>query len=341
MKSKRLGRGLSSLVGAPVRVDVPGDSQPVSDADRARDSQATREETDASAPERVEPAGGSAGEGGGSASGGIAESRAQTGSGGVVMVDVSAVDRSAYQPRRVMDDAALDRLAESIRRSGLMQPIVVRARGGRFELIAGERRWRAAQRAGLARVPAMVREVDDREAAELALVENMQREDLNPIERSAGFRLLMDRFGLRQEEVAELVGVERSTVANLVRLVELEEEIQELITRGLLGVGHGKALLTVREGAYRVRLARAAARRSWSVRKLEQTAARETGAMGTPPRAKRAEVADLEEQLSAHLGTRVSVVVGKDKKKGRLVIEFYGIDHFEGLVGRMGFKGKL
>ncbi len=256
---------------------------------------------------------------------------------GVVMVDVHEVSSSPYQPRRTIDADALGRLAESIRKSGLMQPIVVRPRHGRYELIAGERRLLAAKQVGLRLVPAMVRDVDDREAAELALVENMQREDLDPMERCHGLRNLMQQFGLTQAEVSRLVGVERSTVANLVRLVELEPEIQELVSKGALGLGHAKALLSLPEGPTRVRAAHAAVKKGWTVRKLEQAASRRSGGGDAKPKA--VEIADLEERLSAHLGTRVSVMLGRDKKKGKLVIEFYGIDHFEGLAARMGFKG--
>lgn len=265
------------------------------------------------------------------------QAQAQSPPTGVVMVSVTDVSPSPYQPRRTFDPEALQRLADSIRRSGLMQPIVVRPKNGRFELIAGERRWLAATQVGLAMVPAMVRDVDDREAAELSLVENMQREDLDPMERCHGFRNLMEQFGLTQAEVARQVGVERSTVANLVRLVELESEIQEMVSRGALGLGHAKALLALPGGPSRVHAAHTAVKKGWTVRKLEQAGSRGNGGGDAKPRA--VEIADLEERLTAHLGTRVSVMLGRDKKKGKLVIEFYGIDHFEGLVSRMGFKG--
>lgn len=407
MKAKRLGRGLSSLVGPAVRVAVGegdegsrlNDRSSKTEGQEGGGASGSLERTSGSSDVRLRNtdegdrgpdargrgsefgAGGSISSDGRSGAGddlsdnsgvrggdnGAGEWRASDGvrgesgggtgsrggelagreagqdeASGVVMVGVEEVDRSPYQPRRAMDPEALERLSESIRRSGLMQPIVVRVRGGRYELIAGERRLLAAKRAGLSRVPAMVREVDDLEAAQLALVENLQREDLNPLERSGGFRMLMKQFGLSQTDVADVVGVDRSTVGNLIRLAELEPEIQGMVGRGELGLGHAKVLLGMMPGEYRVRVARAAARRGWSVRKLEQMPGRLDGHGRVILRAsKPAEILDLEEKLSAHLGTRVSVMVGKTKKKGRLVIEFYGIDHFEGLVGRMGFKGGL
>jgi ParB family chromosome partitioning protein len=232
-----------------------------------------------------------------------------------------------------------------------MQPVVVRPRsggGGGYELIAGERRWRAAQRAGLVEIPALVREVADEQAAEWGLVENVQREDLNAMERAWALKGLGEKFGLSQTELAERVGLERSTVANLMRLTELEPEIAELIVKGRLSAGHGKALLSVPPGPRRVQLAREAAERSdLTVREIEVKAravAAEARALSRGPvdeakAARQAGLRDLERQISEHLGTKAYITTDRAGKKGRLTIEFYGIDHFQGVIARMGIRG--
>lgn len=218
-----------------------------------------------------------------------------------------------------------------------------------FELIAGERRWRAARLAGLETIPAIVREVSDEVSAEWALIENVQREDLGPLEKGAAFRVLSERFGLTQEEIAQRVGLDRSSVSNLMRLMELEEEICEMLDRGSLGLGHGKALLACAPGARRVALARKAALGMWPVRKLEEAVRaggesladaveragrerKEPGALDRP-----ASVRELEKQLGEHLGTKVKVTGGKEWKRGKIVIDFFDLDQFDGLMGKMGF----
>jgi ParB family chromosome partitioning protein len=252
-----------------------------------------------------------------------------------------------------MEPAGLEQLAASIRQSGLMQPVVVRrlpvgaaVGGARYELVAGERRWRAAAMAGLTAVPALIRDLSDEESAQLALVENLQREDLNPIDRAMAFRALCDRFGLSQAEVAQRVGLDRSSVTNLLRLIELPELIRAMIADGRLSAGHGKALLGVPGDEARLRLGERAAEEGWSVRRLEQAAqalAAEhvtTGDIvitgpGRPPN-----LVELERQLGEHLGTKVVVRSDRAGKRGRIAIEFYGIDHFDGLMSRMGFQMK-
>ncbi len=261
-------------------------------------------------------------------------------------MSVDAVSPSPFQPRERFDDAGLASLAESIRRSGVMQPIIVRpaARQGggtvRYELVAGERRWRAARLAGLASVPALVRDLDDESAAEWAVVENVQREDLNPIERARALRGLVERFGLTHGEIAERVGLERSSVANLIRLTDLDARVQELIATGALSAGHGKALLTAADAVRRVALAERAVRESWTVRRLEREARRTTAVGGGADTkggvAREAVIVDLERRLSQHLGTKVTIVTGASGARGRIVVEFYDLDHFDGLMARMG-----
>ena len=261
-------------------------------------------------------------------------------------VPVDAVSPSPFQPRERFDDAGLAGLAESIRRSGVMQPIIVRSVAGsgggarRYELVAGERRWRAARMAGLVAVPALVRDLDDESAAEWAVVENVQREDLNAIERARALRGLVERFGLTHGQIAERVGLERSSVANLIRLTELDHRVQELIATGALTAGHGKALLTVADPARRSALGERAARESWTVRRLEREARRAPASGGGQGRqgggTRGAVVADLERRLSQHLGTKVTILTGASGTRGRIVVEFYDLDHFDGLMARMG-----
>jgi ParB family chromosome partitioning protein len=261
-------------------------------------------------------------------------------------VSVSELKPNCFQPRRSFDQAGLERLAESIRTTGMMQPIVVRAVGESWEIVAGERRWRAAQRAGLEAVPVIVCDVDDRAAAEWALIENLQREDLNPIDRAVAFRGLVDRFGLTHAQIAQRVGLERSTVANLVRLMDLEPEIQEFVRTGVLNTGHAKALLSMAPGAARIKLAAAARAGDWSVRHLEEQVrlAQENstaGARSGPDTAKSARAAgreELQRQLGEHLGTKVQIKTNAAGDKGSLVISFFGVDHFDSLMERFGFE---
>jgi len=266
---------------------------------------------------------------------------------------------SPFQARKTFEEGPLKSLAESMRTAGVMQPIIVRARKGAdvgtYELVAGERRWRAAKLAGLSRVPAIVRELDDEDAAEWGLIENVQREDLNAMDRAHALRMMSERFGLSHAKIAEKVGLERATVANLVRLTELEPEVSELISADALRSAHGKALLSMPSGAERVRIARDAARNEWSVRKIEAEIKRVLAEEPVVSRgersdadlqnapsdissdAKRAVVLDLERRLSQQLGTKVNIQAsGKDK--GKITIEFYGLDHFDGLMAKMGVK---
>ena len=262
---------------------------------------------------------------------------------GLSSISVAEIKPNKYQPRRGFDETALAQLAESIKQSGLMQPVIVRpaASGGGYELVAGERRWRAARLAGLTEIPALVRDLSDEESAEWAIVENVQREDLNPIERAWAFRALMDRFALSHGQIAERAGLDRSSVANFVRLTELEPQIQEMISAGRLNYGHGRALLAVAPGEGRLALATEAVREGWSVRRLERAAATiasaKKPAVNAPASAKSASLEDLERRLGEYLGTKVSIHSDRGGKRGRFVVEFYGLDHFDGLMSRIGF----
>ncbi len=257
-------------------------------------------------------------------------------------VDIDQIRPDPRQPRERFDEAALDALAASIRTAGLMQPIVLRPlSAGGFQIVVGERRWRAARKVGLATVPAVIREIDDRTAAEWALIENIQREDLNPMERAEAFRRLTDEFEMTHQEVAERVGLNRSTVTNFIRLLELDDLTRDAVGRGRLGQAHARLLLGVTNLQVRRHLAELAIREDWSVRVLEKRIS-STATVSTRPVKSAAAPAhrlDIERQLSDHLGTKVRVHPGKKKGTGRLSIEFYTLDQFDGLMQRLGFKG--
>ncbi len=308
---RRLGRGLSSLLSAGVPVRLEPDVQ----AD---------------------------------ATGGPPETGpAEQGGDGVAAVRFIATGEirpNPNQPRQHFDESALAALAASIRTAGLMQPIVVRpADGGGYQLIVGELRLRAAKHLGLDRIPALVRPIDDRAAAEWALIENVQREDLNPLERAEAFSTLTDRFGQTHQEAADRVGLNRSTVTNLIRLLDLDEVTKTHVRAGRLSAAQGRALLSITDPDSRRHLADLAVREGWTVRMLERRAA----AAGTTAAAARAKPVvspgpanrhDLEKRLGDHLGTKVRIHPGKRKGSGRLDIEFYSLEQFDGIMSRLGFR---
>lgn len=333
-KPRRLGKGLSGLLSLPGPVLV--------DTIHKTNTQSNNSSRRVESGGEVDRLGG----------GGVAES---VGGGGVVMVEVGVVSANPWQPRQRFDEGGLDGLADSIKRSGLMQPIVVRpapvdgatGRSVGYEIVAGERRWRAAQIAGLERVPAVVRRLSDVEAAEWALVENLEREDLNPMDQAWALRRLGEKFGLTQGEIAERVGLERSSVANLVRLTELDEETAGLVAGGRLSAGHAKVLLSVTavQSAMRATLAKRAVREEWSVRRTEREVAAFLALGGraaapAPTRFVSPAGADLERRLSEHLGTKVIVTTDKSGKNGSVMIDFYGLDQLDGVLEKMGVKRK-
>lgn len=318
-KPRKLGRGLTSLLQSPVKVTT-------ATPDKMRTSPSP------GAPESIEPG--------------------KT----LVELDIELIEPNKYQPRRAFDQGSLQRLADSIRVAGVMQPVLVRESSGgvarRYELVAGERRWRAAQLAGLRAIPAIVAKLTDEESAEWAIIENLQRDDLAPMEKAWALRSLTETFSLTHMQVAARVGLDRSSVTNMIRLSELEPEIVALLDQKRLGFGHGKALLAAPAGATRVALARRASEEEWSVRKLERAASSATAAVereatrkasgkpATPERAleKEAGVRDLEQQLTQYLGTKVELTVSGKGEHGRVVISFFGLDHFDALMGKIGFQ---
>lgn len=258
-------------------------------------------------------------------------------SGQGFMAAIETVHPNREQPRSRFDDAALDELAASIAELGVLEPILVRERPGRgseqaFEIVAGERRWRAAQRAGLREVPVFVKEMSTGEAFEAALVENLQREDLNPIETAQAFQRLVDEHGHTQETIAKRVGKDRSTVANALRLLKLPDTLLGLLEDGQLSEGHGRALLGAPSSAVMKKLAHEAIKHGWSVRETERHVRSEARANGAPKAKpdKSANVKDLESRLTRHLGARVAV---EDKKgKGKLVVSYSSYDELDRIL---------
>jgi ParB family transcriptional regulator, chromosome partitioning protein len=247
---------------------------------------------------------------------------------GVTELDVELLRPNEYQPRLRVDDARLEELAQSIRAHGVIQPIVVRRTGETYEIIAGERRWRAAQHAGLRRVPVVVREVQSEsphDLLEMALIENIQREDLNAIEEGIAYRRLADEFALTQDAIAKAVGKDRSTVANMVRLLKLPDEVQEEVAAGRLSMGHARALLALTDAAAQRTLARDIIARNLSVRETEGLVKKSAEPEPVARTVSEPQPADVhtraaEDKLRLQLGTRVRIV--RRGKKGRIEIEF-------------------
>jgi ParB family chromosome partitioning protein len=243
---------------------------------------------------------------------------------GLLLADIDLIDPSPYQPRTYFRAEALNELAQSIRASGIVQPLVVRRLAGRYQLIAGERRWRAAQRAQMSRVPIVIRDVPEETALEMTLVENLQREDLNPIEQAHAFQKLTDDFHLTQEQVAEKTGKDRATIANTVRLLKLEEPIQEMLADGSLTAGHGRALLALPDSATRLDVARRIAKGGMTVRQVERLASR--GPRTAPVPSARTVDPNTKaalEDLQRRFGTRVLLHAGKAGGVGQLIFEYY------------------
>ena len=255
------------------------------------------------------------------------------------MLDVDAIRPNTYQPRRHFDEAAIAEMTESIREQGVVQPLLVRRKDDGYELVAGERRLRAARAAGLTSVPVVVREMSDRDALEIALVENLQREDLSPLEEAAAFRKLVAEFGLTQEEVAKRVGKSRPAVANTIRLLDLPEAVLDELRAGRLSAGHARALLTLRDAARQIALAKEAVRLRLNVRQLE---ARVAAPATSPPDSARVvapEVADVERHLMRALGTKVRI--RSSGKRGKIIIEFHSLDEFDRISGIIRGSSRL
>ena len=264
--------------------------------------------------------------------------------GQALEIPIDGVRPNPHQPRKQFEEASLQALAASIKSSGLVQPIIVRqAKGqpkGTYELIAGERRLRAAKAAGLTTIPALIREVDAFEQAQLALVENVQREDLNPIDRAHAYRALIDQLGLTQAELAGRIGEDRSSVTNYLRLLDLAEAVREMVRDGRLSLGHAKILAGVSDPAHQRDLAERVVGQGLSVRNLERLLQDAPPADAKPRVETSAHVKDLENSLTSQLGLKVQLRTAGKKGKGRVVIHYGTLDQFDALLERLGCKAE-
>ena len=270
---------------------------------------------------------------------------AESGQVGVVakMLPVASLRPNPFQPRDNTSYENISSLAASIEHSGLLQPVAVRSKGGHFEIIAGERRWRAAESLGMTEIPVIVRDASDEEMLELALVENVQREDLNAIERAKAYSRLCSRFGRKPEEIGACLGEDRTTVINYLRLLDLSEPIQGLVGQSRLSMGHARCLLGVSDEGRRLQLAEAVGNNQLSVRALEEIVRREKTRRGEsgPKVGKREEAVsahlhDLEERFEEVVKTKVKIQEGKRKGAGRIVIEYYSLDDFDRIAKLLG-----
>ena len=252
---------------------------------------------------------------------------------GMVELDIDRIQRGKFQPRQVFEPESLQELADSIRAQGIVQPIVVRPEGKHFELVAGERRWRAAQLAGLQKVPAVIRELDSKSAAAIALIENIQREDLNPLEEAQAYLRLIEEFDLTHQQVADSVGRSRATVSNLLRLLDLAEPVKQQVNKGLLNMGHARALLALIRHD-QIEIAKLVVNRGLSVRETEllvkKTLTAES-AVKAKPKTIDPDIRRLENRISEKLGAGVKIKPGK-KGSGQLVISFHSTAELDGIL---------
>jgi ParB family chromosome partitioning protein len=261
----------------------------------------------------------------------------------VHQIDLASIVPSALQPRKDFGREALQELIDSIRQHGIIQPLIVRQVGARFELIAGERRWRAAQEAGLTQAPVIIRSASDMEVLELSLIENLQRADLNPIEEAQGYARLANEFGMRQEDIALKVGRSRAAVANAMRLLDLHPQVQVWLAQDLLSVGHAKVLLALKAPEEQLLAAETVLRRNATVRSTERLVARQLGIGRSRRRSRRvgneqgvtsAAIEDLQNRLQEQLATHVTIHHGE--KRGRIEIEYYGNDDLQRILTALG-----
>ncbi|HNQ23404.1 MAG TPA: ParB/RepB/Spo0J family partition protein [Phycisphaerae bacterium] len=322
-QTRRLGRGLDSLV-SDYRGEPAGPPQPP-----ALTPQPPPDPTAAQAASRHPLS---------------AASERPSGPKFTFHVPVETLEANPFQPRRAISSENVLPLARSILENGMLQPIVVRPHGRGYQIVAGERRWRAAREAGLTTVPILVREADDRQMLEWALIENIEREDLNAMDRAAAYREYCTRFGAGPEDLARRLGEDRTTVVNYLRLLDLGESIQALVASGRLSMGHARCLLGVGSEQRRVELAAAAVAHDLSVRALEEIVRRERGEVGgdaarpAAPAPARAtpHVSEVQRRLEAAVKTKVVVREGRRKGTGRIVIEYYSLDDFDRIAGLLG-----
>lgn len=269
----------------------------------------------------------------------LGDTSLQAQTGGSVSLPIAQVEPGLNQPRKHFDEESLADLAQSIGQHGILQPLTVRRlASGYYQIIAGERRWRAARMAGLEEVPAIIVEADDRKVMELGLIENLQREDLNPMEEAAGYRTLVQEYGLTQEEAAQRVSKSRPAVANAMRLLALPQEVQWLIEQGSLSAGHGRALLALPTAEAQIAAAEEIRTKGWSVRETEERVRQQLQHQGGESQEKAPSPLKLyfkeaERQLTAGLGRRVTITQGK--KKGKIALEYYDQEDLEALMAAL------
>ncbi len=251
------------------------------------------------------------------------------------LIDVKLIKNNRLQPRLVYDKEKLDELKASIKEKGILQPILIRASGDQYEVVAGERRLRAARELGLSQVPVIIKNVTDREALVLALVENIQREELNGIEEAKAYKRLIEEFEFTQDAVAQSLGKDRSTISNLLRLLKLPTVVQEMVSVNKVSVGHARALLSLENSDDQIRLAKEIVAKSLSVRQVEAAVAKHMSAKReahhTKAKNKDRDIVILEEELSRSLGTKV--IVQDKKNKGKVIIEYYSLDDLDRILG--------
>jgi ParB family chromosome partitioning protein len=268
----------------------------------------------------------------------IPETSVFTGGRTIVNIDVGKVTPNPRQPRTEFDQKSLTELSESIKAQGIAQPVLVRLRSGKYELVAGERRWRAARKAGLAVIPAIIKDFSDEESLEIALIENLQREDLNPMDESEAYVRLAEEFKVTQADIAKRVGKDRSTVANMMRLAELPKEIQLSIRKGQISVGHARSILTLPSAPDQLSIWQEILKNNLTVRDVEQLVAgkgKRVAGGGTAPGRKRKftkneELNDVTELLTSHLGTKVRIY--GSRKRGKIEIDYFSQEDLERLI---------
>ncbi len=313
-KKKGLGRGLDALFGnAEVSFDPPAAKK--EDIEETADKTVEKQEPPkTSEPASVKP-----------------EKADDTADNGIAYIDINDIRPNSNQPRKVFDEEKLEELAASIEEHGLIQPVVLRKSENGYEIVAGERRWRAARKTGIRKLPCIIRELTDEENMLLAIIENMQREDLNPIEEAEGISQMIDTYGLTQEQVSKSVGKSRPYITNCLRLLKLIPEVRELVADGSISIGHAKALVSVSDEERQLSIAKKVVREGLSVRQTEKLA-KDDGkpAKRASRKTKDADVRRVEEDLKEVLGTKVTL--NQKGKKGKIEIEFYSKDELERLI---------
>jgi ParB family chromosome partitioning protein len=272
--------------------------------------------------------------------GGVIGIETEAGQDVIVRLNPEDIQPNDLQPRDLFDEEGMRGLVESIRKHGILQPIIVKQLPHGYMLIAGERRWRAAKQLGLKEIPAIVRHTDGASTLEIALIENIQREDLNPIEKAKGFEELITRFGFTQEQVAKAIGKDRSSVTNYLRLLDLPQEIQDNVSRGTLSMGHARAILAIQDEETQIRLCRRIIEEGLSVRKTEEVVSIEKGqtkpSKSASKKASPPHIEDLEDRFRRFFGTKVSI--RERNGRGRIVIAFHSIEEFGRIANTLGIQ---